>query len=110
MFDFDDFIRSLEEEIKTIASDTLGSHKDEAISDSKEFLDEIKTNLRQWTEELSNGVLSPADFKFLVGGKKDLATLHGLKQAGATLAKIDSFKDALIGKVITTAFNAIPSG
>jgi hypothetical protein len=108
MFDFNTFIRSLEDGIKKLASETLGGHKDVAISDSKEFLEKTKTDLRKWTEELARGELSQDDFKFLVSGKKDLAELHGLKQAGLALVKIESFKNAVIDMVIKTAFNAIP--
>jgi hypothetical protein len=41
-------------------------------------------------------------------GKKDLAELHGLKQAGLTLVKIESFKNGVIDIIVNAAFNAIP--
>ncbi len=108
MFDFNAFISSLEDGIKKLASETLGGHKDIAISDSKEFLEKTKTDLKKWTEELARGELSQADFKFLVAGKKDLAELHGLKQAGLALVTIESFKNGVIDIVVTAAFSAIP--
>ncbi len=108
MFDFNTFISSLEDGIKKLASETLGGYKDVAISDSKEFLEKTKADLKKWTEELARGELSQDDFKFLVAGKKDLAELHGLKQAGLTLAKIESFKNGVIDIVVNAAFNAIP--
>ncbi len=108
MFDFNGFISSLEDGIKKLASETLGGHKDVAISDSKEFLENTKTDLKKWTEELARGELSQNDFKFLVAGKKDLAELHGLKQAGLTLVKIENFKNGVIDILVKAAFNAIP--
>lgn len=108
MFDFNAFMSSLEAGIKKLASDTLGGHKDVAINDSKEFLEKTKADLKKWTEELSRGYLSKDDFKFLVAGKKDLAELHGLKQAGLALVKIESFKNGVIDIVVNAAFNAIP--
>jgi len=108
MFDFNTFVSSLEDSIKKLASETLGGHKEAAISDSKEFLEKTKTDLKKWTEELVRGELSQDDFKFLVAGKKDLAELHGLKQAGLTLVKIESFKNGVIDIVVNAAFNAIP--
>lgn len=108
MFDFNTFISSLEDGIKKLASETLGGYKDVAISDSKEFLEKTKADLKKWTEELARGELSQDDFKFLVAGKKDLAELHGLKQAGLTLVKIESFKNGVIDIVVNAAFNAIP--
>ncbi len=108
MFDFNGFISSLEDGIKKLASETLGGHKDVAISDSKEFLEKTKKDLKKWTEELAMGELSQNDFKFLVAGKKDLAELHGLKQAGLTLVKIESFKNGVIDIIVKAAFNAIP--
>ena len=108
MFDFNAFISALEDGIKKLASETLGGHKDVAISDSKEFLEKTKTDLRKWTEELARGELSQNDFKFLVAGKKDLAELHGLKLAGLTLVKIESFKNGVIDIIVNAAFSAIP--
>jgi hypothetical protein len=108
MIDFNAFISSLEDGIKKLASETLEGHKDIAISDSKEFLEKTKIDLKKWTEELVRGELSQADFKFLVAGKKDLAELHGLKQAGLTLVKIESFKNGVIDIIVKAAFNAIP--
>ena len=108
MFDFNGFISSLEDGIKKLASETLGGHKDIAIRDSKEFIEKTKTDLKKWTDELARGELSQNDFKFLVAGKKDLAELHGLKQAGLTLVKIESFKNGVIDIIVKAAFNAIP--
>lgn len=86
----------------------MSGYKDFAISDSKEFLEKTKADLKKWTEELARGELSLDDFKFLVAGKKDLAELHGLKQAGLTLARIESFKNGVIDIIVNAAFNAIP--
>ncbi|MCR4289438.1 MAG: hypothetical protein NUV86_04160 [Candidatus Scalindua sp.] len=108
MFDFNSFISSIEDSIKSLAKETLGDYKDVAVSDGKEFLETTRVDLKRWTEQLAGGELSKDDFKFLVAGKKDLAELHGLTQAGLALVKIESFRNGVIDIVVNAAFSAIP--
>jgi hypothetical protein len=39
-----------------------------------------------------------------VQGKKDLAELEALEQAGLSLARLEEFRNTLVGLVIDTAF------
>ena len=105
MSKFDDFIDVIEEGVKELAKKTLKGFKDEAVTDTKAFLDASKEDLKRWTKLLAQGELSQDDFKWLVLGRKDVAELHALKQAGLALVGIDRFKNALLDLVIDTAFD-----
>ena len=49
--------------------------------------------------------LTPDDFTWLVQGKRDLAEMEGLKQAGIALARVDRFRSSLLDTVVGTAFD-----
>ncbi len=105
MSNFDNFVDIVETGVKDLAKKTLKGFKDEAVSDSKAFLDTSKADLKRWTKLLSKNELSHDDFEWLVVGRKDVAELHALKQAGLTLVRLDRFKNALLDLIIDTAFD-----
>lgn len=105
MSNFDDFVDAIEEGVKELSKKTLKGFKDEAVTDAKAFLEASKDNLYRWTKLLAQGELSQDDFEWLVLGRKDVAELHALKQAGLALVRLDRFKNALLDLVIDTAFD-----
>ena len=105
MSNFNNFINIIEEGVKELAKKTLKGFKDEALSDTKNFLKETEEDLKRWTKLLAKGELSQDDFEWLVLSRKDVAELHALKQAGLALVRTDRFKNALIDLVIDTAFD-----
>lgn len=105
MAKFDDFIDAIEGGAKELAKKTLKGFKEEAVTDTKAFLEASKDDLQRWTKLLANSDLSQDDFEWLVMGRKDVAELHALKQSGLALVRIDRFKNALLNLVIDTAFD-----
>jgi hypothetical protein len=105
MANFDVFLDAIEEGLKELAKKTLKGFKDEAVTDGKAFLDASKDDLKRWTKLLAQGELSQDDFEWLVLGRKDVAELYALKQAGLALVRIDRFKNALLSLIIDTAFD-----
>jgi hypothetical protein len=103
MGNFNDFSESLKDGIKDLAEDTLKDHADAAINDSKDFLEKTKDDLKRWTEQLARGELSQSDLKFLLEGKKDLAEMYALQQAGMALVKVDKFRKSLCDLVVEKA-------
>lgn len=104
---FDELFDALKISITDLAKGELEDFKDEALSDSKEFIKNAKTDLKKWVEQLKNGDLTKEDFAFLIKGKKDLAEMTALKQAGLSLVRIENFRNALIDTVIDTTINVI---
>lgn len=105
MSNFDDFIDTIEKGVEELAKKTLKGFKEEAVDDAKAFLEGSKDDFKRWTKLLAQGELLQDDFEWLVLGRKDVAELHALKQAGLALVRIDRFKNALLDLVIDTAFD-----
>ena len=90
---------------KELAKKTLKGFKEEAVSDTKKFLEASKSDLKRWVKLLAQGDITQDDFEWLVLGRKDVAKMYALKQAGLTLVRIDRFKSALLNLVIDSAFD-----
>jgi len=103
MFDFDAFLKELKIGIRDIAREEAKGFVRAARKDGKEFVDALKEDLELWTKQLADGELSVEDFEFLVRGKKDLAKMAGLTQAGLAAVRIDRIRMAMIDLVITAA-------
>lgn len=104
MADFKDFWENLKEGLKELASKNWKEFKEAAEEDGKAFFDKIKEDLQRWTKLLAQGDLTQDDIEWLVTGKKDLAEMEALKQAGLALVRIERFQNALISLVIDTTF------
>jgi hypothetical protein len=104
MADFDDFLENLKKGLEELAKKNWAEFREAAEKDGKAFVEKTKEDLRRWTKLLAQGDLSKDDFEFLVAGKKDLAEMEALRQAGLTLVRLERFQNALISLVIDTAF------
>jgi len=105
MADFNDFLESLKKGLEEIIKKNWKEFKDTAEKDGKAFFDKTKEDLKRWTKLLAQGDLTKDDFEFLVAGKKDLAELEALKQAGLAQVRLERFQNALTSLVIDTAFD-----
>lgn len=105
MADFNDFLESLKKGLEELIQKNWKEFKDAAEKDGKVFFDKTKEDLKRWTKLLAQGNLSKDDFEWLVAGKKDLAELEALKQAGLAMVRLERFQNALISLAIDTAFD-----
>ncbi len=105
MADFNDFLESLKKGLEELIKKNWKEVKDAAEKDGNAFFDKTKEDLKRWTKLLAQGDLSQDDFEWLVAGKKDLAEMEALKQAGLALVRLERFQNALISLVIDTAFD-----
>ncbi len=105
MADFNDFLESLKKGLEELIKKNWKEVKDAAEKDGKAFFDKTEEDLKRWTKLLAQGDLSQDDFEWLVAGKKDLAEMEGLKQAGLAMVRLERFQNALISLVIDTAFD-----
>lgn len=106
-FDFNDIFQGLKSAIESYAKKEVNDYWKEAVGDAGEFLDKTKDQLERWTKRLSNGELSTDDFTWLVKGKKDLAEMKLLKQAGLTLIRVDQFKAGLLDVIVNTVVGKV---
>ncbi|MDZ7659654.1 hypothetical protein [Fodinibius sp.] len=103
MPNFDDFIDQLKNDLVDHAQQFGDDVMDEFVEDGKAFAEEAKGDLKRWTQLMAEGKLTSDDLKFLVKGKKDLAKMEALKQKGLAKARLDKFKDILVGTVVSLA-------
>lgn len=106
MPDFEKFLDALKGNIREYAEEDWKGHVDDLISDGSAFLDKTKEDLKGWATQLAEGSLSKDDFMWLVQGKKDLAEMEALKQAGLALVELDRCRKELLDLVVNTAFDA----
>jgi len=103
MSKFDDFVKAVKTGIVDIATKEARDFVGAAQADGQAFLDALKADLQTWTQQLAAGTLTPGDFAFLVRGKKDLATMNALTEAGLAAIRIDKIRSAVIDLIITAA-------
>jgi hypothetical protein len=103
MPDFSEFADQLKTEIIDLAESRLDDLKEEALEDGRQFVNEAEDDLKEWTELLEEGELTKSGFESLVKGKKELAKMESLKQAGLAAVEAQKFRDALFDRIVGTA-------
>jgi len=103
MLDFDAFFKDLKAGAVEIAKKEATDFVKEATSDGNAFLDAVKADLKKWARQYAEGKLSKEDFEFLVKGKKDLARMEALTQAGLAAIRVDRIRMAMIDLIIAAA-------
>ena len=105
MSSFDDFVEAIKNGARDLAKETFDGFENEARDDAEAFLEKTKQDLQRWTNLLDQGELTEQDFSDLVLAKAALAEVHGLRQKGVALTKLERFRTELIKLVIDTAFD-----
>ncbi len=107
MADFDRFLELLKDNLKALAQEHLGDLRDAALRDGQAFVAATRADLERWLALVAEGALTRDDFEWLVQGKKDLAELEALKQAGLAKVRLDRFRSSLVELVVNTAFQVV---
>lgn len=94
-------------EVTGFASDNFADIKQEAINDSMEFFNALKSDLSTWTMQLANGEMSKADYEWLLKSQKDLAQMNLLKQKGVSQARVDHLKKNALSFLVSATLNAL---
>ncbi len=100
---FNDFVSTLKNDLLDFAKENLNEYKDELVKDGTDFINKTKSDLERWAEGLASGALSPADFEFLLKGKKDLAEMEALKQLGLSQIRLDKITNGIIDVIAGSA-------
>lgn len=103
MFEFDAFLQEVRAGAVVIAQREAKDFVTQAGADADRFARTLRADLEIWTGHLAAGQMTAADFAFLVRGKKDLAEMQALTQAGLAAIRIDRIRAAVIDLVITAA-------
>jgi hypothetical protein len=107
MIDVERFFEQLKANLAVLVEEQWREHRDAALHDGRAFVQTARADLERWLRLLEEGALTREDFAWLVQGKKDLAELEALKQAGLASARLDRFRMALVDTVIGTALRIV---
>jgi len=100
---FNDFISTVKNDLLDFAKENFEEYKNELLKDGSTFLEKTKSDIERWTEGLASGALSPADFEFLLKGKKDIAQMEALKQIGLSKIRISKITNGIIDVIVGSA-------
>lgn len=90
------FWKGLRDELRRLVESSWREYRDAALKDGDAFFRKTREDLERWAALLAKGQLTADEVTWLVRGKKDLATLAALEQAGLALAARDRFRDGLL--------------
>lgn len=102
VINFDQVFNELKTGVETIAETSLQGYEKEAKSDGQQALNDVKSNLLQWTKELETGSITKEDVGDLLQEEEALDKMVALKQAGLAAIHVDRFKNDIINLVVTT--------
>jgi len=102
MPDFDEKLKDIIDQLGPLAKVLVKDYMEDATEDGKEFINEIRDDLKRWTEMLTKGKIPEDEFASLVKGTKDLAEMKLLKQKGLTKIKIDQFKGGVTSLIVNS--------
>ena len=105
--EFNTMIRELRSNIDALASLTVRNYKKDAAKDAQKMLSKMKKDLRRWSNLLDQGLLTTADFEFLVNSQGDSLKMTALEKSGLALLRVDHFKKSFFNLLIDTTFDYV---
>lgn len=100
---YDEFEDEVKERVGALAKKSWKAYRTEVLQDAEAFLAKSAVDLERWSRLLAKGDLSRKDFAWLLQGKKDLAELEALTQAGLSQIRLEKFRTALLDVVVDSA-------
>jgi hypothetical protein len=110
MFDFDKFLNTLREDLKSVVKEHAEGFGREVTSDSIDFASKMKNDIERWAGQLARGELEREDFEWLLAAKKDLAEMQALKMKGLAQVRIDRIRNAVVQTIAGSALKAAGIG
>lgn len=107
MTDFKTLFADIQDQVQTMATQATGKYKDDAISEGKRLLKEIKEDLERWVLLLAEGHLKPEEFTWLVNSNKSLVKMTALKKAGMAVVEVKKFSVNLLNIIVEESLKAI---
>ena len=107
MADFNQIFNDIKKQLGPLAETSLKEFANQGKQDALAFLEESKTKLATWVQQLAAGEIDQDEFTFLVESQKAAAEMQALREANAGAVRIDQFRDSVFNIVIKTAVTAI---
>jgi hypothetical protein len=102
MSDLDQLWSALQLNVMSFLKDELKQSAEGVLQDVNSYLNDGKTELKQWTEDLAAGAMSLEDYESLLRGQGGLAKMVALKQLGLSKARMDEIKGGLADTILKT--------
>lgn len=106
-FDTNTAISTTLNKSKDLASTLFKKFANQAVSDTQDFLARSKDGVARAGLLYATKKIDRDDLEDLILGKKDLAEMHALKQAGLASATIDTFTNGVLQIFVDAAFAAV---
>ena len=106
--DFDQILKDVLAQSKGLGKTLFKQFATQASKDTRDFLEKTRVSLERAARLLVDEKIDRDDFEDLVRGKRDLAEMRALKQAGLAKASIDTFTNGVLNIFIDAVFSAIP--
>ena len=105
--DMNSLFNELRSGIAEIAKNEGKQFAKQIIEDGESYLKAAEEDIKQWCKDCAKGKLKKDELEFLVRGKKDLAEMKALTQAGIAAARVDRVKTAIVDLTIDTLTKAL---
>jgi hypothetical protein len=106
-FNINSFVDAVATNASALASTLFKNYANQAEADTQRFLQASKDGIARAALLYQEGKIDQQDLEDLIQGKKDLAAMHALKQAGLASAAIDTFVNGVVQIMINAAFAAL---
>jgi hypothetical protein len=106
-FDTNAAVTTTLDKSKELANTLFKKFLNQAVSDTQDFLQSSRDGITRAGLLFAERKIDQDDFEDLILGKKDLAQMHALKQAGLASATIDTFTNGVLQILVDAAFAAV---
>ena len=106
-FDINNFVKAVLTNASNLAATLFKSYAGQAETDASTFVQTAKAGIARAVSLYQQGKIDKDELEDLIQGKKDLAVMHALKDAGLASAAIDTFVNGLIQIMIDAVFAAL---
>lgn len=106
-FDTNAAISTTLDKSKELAGTLFKKFANQAANDTQDFLERSKDGVARAGLLYAKRKIDRDDLEDLILGKKDLAEMHALKQAGLASAAIDTFTNGVLQIFVDAAFAAV---
>jgi hypothetical protein len=105
--DIDSIVKTTLSGSEELAKTLFRNYVGQATKDVDGFLQSAKEGIERATQLRLEGKIDDEDLEDLILGKKDLATMHALKQAGLAKAAVDTFVNGVVQILVDAVFAAV---
>jgi hypothetical protein len=107
MPDFNQIFNDIKSQLGPLAEQDLKQFAGQGKQDADAFLEESRTKLALWMQQLADKEIDPDGFRWLVESQKALAEMKALRAANAATLQVEQFRDSVFNVVVSTAVKAI---